>query len=129
MAPALPADESDRLADLRELGVLDTGVDPDIDSLVDMAALIAGTRIALLSIVEEDEQVFKSSGGLDAARMPRAASHVAIWSSVGSDGLARDGMGASWETVGSPSHWRTMFMADECGRGVADVSPSRTAIQ
>ena len=71
MAPALPADESDRLADLRELGVLDTGVDPDIDSLVDMAALIAGTRIALLSIVEEDEQVFKSSVGLDAERMPR----------------------------------------------------------
>ena len=71
MAPALPADESERLADLRDLGVLDTGADPDIDSLVDMAALVAGTRIALLSIVEEDEQVFKSAVGLDAERMPR----------------------------------------------------------
>ncbi len=71
MPPALPADERERLADLRDLGVLETGPDPDIDSLVDMAALITGTRIALLSIVEEDEQVFKSAVGLDAERMPR----------------------------------------------------------
>lgn len=71
MAPPRPPDEAERLADLRELGVLDYGPDPDLDSLVDLAALIADSRIALLSIVEEDEQVFKAAVGLDAERMPR----------------------------------------------------------
>lgn len=70
-APALPPDEAERLADLRELGVLDYGKDPDLESLADLAALIADTRIALLSIVEEDEQVFKAAVGLDAESTPR----------------------------------------------------------
>ena len=73
----MPPDESERLADLRELGVLDTGADPDIDSLVDLAALVAGTRIALLSIVEEEEQVFKAAIGLEAERTPRDISFCA----------------------------------------------------
>ncbi len=72
--PALPADEAERLADLRALGALDSGPDPDIDSLVDLAALIADTRIALLSLVDEHEQVFKSSVGLDVERLPRETS-------------------------------------------------------
>jgi len=70
-APARPSDEAERLADLRELGVLDYGSDPDLESLADLAALIADTRIALLTIVEEDEQVFKAAIGLDADRTPR----------------------------------------------------------
>ena len=73
-APALPPDEAERLADLHELGAIDSGPDPDIDSLVDLAALIADTRIALLSLVDEDEQVFKASVGLDVDRLPRDTS-------------------------------------------------------
>lgn len=70
-APPRPPDEGERLADLRELGVLDYGPDPDLDSLADLAALIADTRIALLTIVEEDEQFFKAAVGLDAKSTPR----------------------------------------------------------
>lgn len=73
-APALPADEAERLADLRELGALDSGPDPDLDSLVDLASLIADTRIALLSLVDADEQVFKAAVGLDVERLPRETS-------------------------------------------------------
>ena len=73
-APARPADEAERLADLRELGVLDSGPDPDLESLADLAALIADTRIALLTIVDEDEQVFKAAIGLEADRTPRDVS-------------------------------------------------------
>lgn len=50
---------------MRELGVLDYGDDPDLDSLIDLAALVMGAPIALLSVVGEDEQVFASCLGLD----------------------------------------------------------------
>ena len=73
-APALPADEAERLADLREMGALDSGSDPDLDSLVDLASLIADTPIALLSLVDAEEQVFKAAVGLDVDRLPRATS-------------------------------------------------------
>jgi len=70
-APARPPDEAARLADLRALGAIERGPDPELDSLADLAALVAGSPIALVSIVEEDEQVFTAAVGLDADRMPR----------------------------------------------------------
>ena len=70
-APARPPDEAARLADLRALGAIERGPDPELDSLADLAALVAGSPIALVSIVEEDEQVFTAAVGLDAERMPR----------------------------------------------------------
>lgn len=51
---------------MRDLGVLDYGHDPDLDSLIDLAALVMGAPIALLTVVGEDEQVFASCIGLDA---------------------------------------------------------------
>lgn len=73
-APARPADEAQRLADLHQLGALESGADPDLDALVDMASLVADTSIALLSLVDADEQVFKAAVGLDVERLPRETS-------------------------------------------------------
>ncbi len=73
-APARPPDEAERLADLHELGALDSGPDPDLDSLVDLASLIADTPIALLSLVDAEEQVFKAAVGLEVDRLPRETS-------------------------------------------------------
>jgi diguanylate cyclase len=73
-APPRPADEDARLADIRDLGVATSGPDAEIDALVDLAALIADARIGLLTVVEEDEQVFKSAVGIDAAGTPRDVS-------------------------------------------------------
>ena len=39
-----------------------------------MAALVAGSRIALITLVDEDEQVFKAAYGLDAPGTPRDVS-------------------------------------------------------
>lgn len=72
--PGHPPDEAARLADLYALGALDSGSDPDLDSLVDLASLIADTPIALLSLVDADEQVFKAAVGLDVERLPRETS-------------------------------------------------------
>lgn len=66
LAPPRPHDEDARLAEVRELGVLDYRGDPDLDSLIDLAALVTGAPIALLTVVGEDDQVFASCVGLDA---------------------------------------------------------------
>lgn len=59
---------------MRELGVLDYGDDPDLDSLIDLAALVMDAPIALLTVVGEDEQVFASCVGLDVAGTARDVS-------------------------------------------------------
>jgi PAS domain S-box-containing protein len=61
---ALPADEIQRLARLRALGVLDSAPEPMFDSLTRLAAQIAGTPIALVSLIDEQRQWFKANLGL-----------------------------------------------------------------
>jgi len=74
-APPRPPDEAERLAELHSMGVLDSGPNPDLDALVDMAALVAGSRIALITLVDDDdEQVFKAAYGLDGTGTPRDVS-------------------------------------------------------
>jgi diguanylate cyclase (GGDEF)-like protein/PAS domain S-box-containing protein len=61
----LPPDEAERLRRLRELAILDTAPEALFDSLASMAALLCGTPIALLSLVDEHRQWFKARVGLD----------------------------------------------------------------
>jgi PAS domain S-box-containing protein len=61
---ALPADEIQLLARLRALGVLDSAPEPMFDSLTRLAAQIAGTPIALVSLIDEQRQWFKANLGL-----------------------------------------------------------------
>ncbi len=67
----LPPDEADRLKALRQLEVLDTQADPELDDLVNLAAQICGTPIALVSLVDADRQWFKARHGLEASETPR----------------------------------------------------------
>lgn len=64
-AARLPDDESERLAALRALGVLDTPPEPELDALVRAAAAICGTPISLVSLVDADRQWFKANRGLE----------------------------------------------------------------
>ncbi|MFZ2234773.1 MAG: PAS domain-containing protein, partial [Dokdonella sp.] len=61
-------DESERLARLRQLGVLDSEAEPLFDALARAAGLVAGTPIALLSLADEERHWFKASVGFDGAR-------------------------------------------------------------
>jgi PAS domain S-box-containing protein len=63
-AAALPADEAQRLARLRALTVLDSAPEPLFDSFARLAAQIAGTPIALVSLIDEQRQWFKANLGL-----------------------------------------------------------------
>lgn len=71
MIPPIPPDETRRLEVLRGLGVLDTAPDASLDDLTRLAAETAGTPIALLSLVDEHRQWFKSRVGLDVPQTPR----------------------------------------------------------
>jgi diguanylate cyclase (GGDEF)-like protein/PAS domain S-box-containing protein len=63
-AAPLPRDEARRLASLRGLNVLDTPPDGALDAIADAAAHLCRAPIALISLVDEGRQWFKSNIGL-----------------------------------------------------------------
>lgn len=69
--PDLPANEKQRLRDLRSLNVLDTTPEERFDRLTRMARRVFGVDIALVSLVDENRQWFKSKTGLDACETGR----------------------------------------------------------
>ena len=66
--PANPADEHARLLELYSLGVLDTGADARFDDISELARRIAGTEIAIISLVDANRQWFKSCVGVPLAQ-------------------------------------------------------------
>lgn len=76
--PALvPADESERLAALRRYAILDTLPEPAFDDFTRLAAHICDAPIALISLLDEERQWFKSRVGLEATETPRALAFCA----------------------------------------------------
>ena len=69
--PDLPANEKERLKELRSLNVLDTTAEERFDRLTRMAKRVFGVDIALVSLVDENRQWFKSKVGLDACETGR----------------------------------------------------------
>ena len=67
----LPSNEPERLAALRRYEVLDTPAETEFDDFTRLAALICGTPIALISLVDAGRQWFKSRVGLEATETPR----------------------------------------------------------
>ncbi|MBV9495219.1 MAG: PAS domain S-box protein [Acidobacteria bacterium] len=60
----IPADEARRLATLKAYDILDTPAEEAFDGLVRLAALICGTPIAVMSIIDEERQWLKSAIGM-----------------------------------------------------------------
>ena len=71
VAAAIPANESGRLAALRAYCLLDTDPEQVFDDVTEIASLLCSTPIALISLVDEARQWFKSSVGLDVSETPR----------------------------------------------------------
>ena len=72
MIPApLPPDETARLQALRELAILDTGLDPVLEGLLGVATRALGCPIGAISLVDETRQWFKAVRGLALRETPR----------------------------------------------------------
>ncbi len=72
--PPVPANERQRLKALRDLKILDTAAEERFDRVTRLARRVFGTPIALVSLVDEGRQWFKSRQGLDAPETPRDVS-------------------------------------------------------
>ena len=69
--PDIPQDEEVRLKALRSLNVLDTPSEERFDRLTRLAKRMFNVPIALVSLVDENRQWFKSCIGLDVSETPR----------------------------------------------------------
>jgi len=73
----VPANESDRLATLRACSLLDTAFDDAFGDLTQLAARLTDSPMAMISLVEEKEQIFKYRVGVEADRTSRDISFCA----------------------------------------------------
>ena len=69
--PDTPQEEQARLATLQSLGILDTQPEERFDRLTRMAKRLFGVPIALVSLVDENRQWFKSCFGLSLSETSR----------------------------------------------------------
>ena len=70
----MPEGEAERLAELHDLAILDTEAEERFDRITRLAQRIFGVPIALVSLIDEDRQWFKSHQGLDVPETPREIS-------------------------------------------------------
>lgn len=69
--PPWPPEETNRLAALKSYNILDSLPEADYDDLTRLAATICQTPIALISLVDDRRQWFKSHHGLSIQETPR----------------------------------------------------------
>ncbi len=71
MRAPIPKNERDRLEELHSYGVLDSLPEQAFDDITLLASQICDSPIALISLVDEERQWFKSKVGLDASETHR----------------------------------------------------------
>ena len=76
-AAPIPANDADRLETLHQYSILDTLPEQSYEDLTALATFICGTPTALISLVDQNRQWFKSRVGLDVAETGRSASFCA----------------------------------------------------
>ncbi|HET6529976.1 MAG TPA: GAF domain-containing sensor histidine kinase [Actinoplanes sp.] len=77
MRPPPPANETDRLAALYGLGILDTEPEKDFDDIVALASAVCGVPMSLVTLIDIDRQWFKARVGTDLTETSRDLSFCA----------------------------------------------------
>ncbi|WCE05023.1 GAF domain-containing sensor histidine kinase [Pseudoxanthomonas sp. JBR18] len=101
-----PTSESLRLEALRSYRILDTPSEPAFDDITRIAALICGTPMALVSLVDHDRQWFKSRVGLEAPQTPRT-------SSICAHAIAQDALFVVEDTLEDPRFVRNPLVTGD----------------
>ncbi|MES2266868.1 MAG: GAF domain-containing sensor histidine kinase [Bacteroidota bacterium] len=68
---SIPENETERLASLASYNILDTSPEDDFEELTLLASEICQTPIALISLIDDKRQWFKSKYGLDVNETPK----------------------------------------------------------
>ncbi len=69
--PPIPVNEIERLDSIERLVIMDTSPEQEYDDIVQLASLLAGTPISLISLVDADRQWFKAKVGVDESETDR----------------------------------------------------------
>ncbi len=78
MPPApISENESSRLATLRRYSILDSLSEPEFNDASTLAAMLCGTPVSLVSLIDQDRQWFKATVGIDISETPRSQSFCA----------------------------------------------------
>jgi signal transduction histidine kinase len=77
MQAPLPVNETDRLAALYGLGILDTEPEQDFDDIVALASAVCRVPMSLVSLIDTDRQWFKARLGTDLVETSRDLSFCA----------------------------------------------------
>jgi GAF domain-containing protein len=77
MNASLPIHEAERLAALKSYQVLDTAAEPSYDDITALAAYICEVPVAMISLVDEARQWFKSKVGLEQQQTSREVAFCA----------------------------------------------------
>lgn len=77
LVPTLPINEKERLEELRGLNILNSLPEKSFDDIARLASYICNVPVALISLVDEDRQYFKSRVGLSVAGTEREISFCA----------------------------------------------------
>ncbi|MGY5849517.1 GAF domain-containing sensor histidine kinase [Salegentibacter sp. F14] len=75
--PAVPRNELERLASLKEAGIFNTPPEAEFDNITKLASFICKTPVSLISLVGEHEQYFKSRYGTEVCGSKREVSYCA----------------------------------------------------
>lgn len=69
--PALLLREKERLNALKSYRILDSGKEKEFNRITELASLICGTPMSLITLIDEKRQWFKASVGVDITETPR----------------------------------------------------------
>src|SRR5690349_14224866 len=77
LSAPIPRDDAERISSLRGMTLLSTPREAELDRLTRIASRLFTTEIALITLVDQDRQWFKSRVGLDIFETPREISFCA----------------------------------------------------